>query len=188
MPILGIIASAITGNLVTNSYESIATVTVGSGGSSTIEFTSIPSTYKHLQIRGIARVDRSTTQTYLRLRFNSDSGTNYSYHGVSGNGSTTGTDAGASQDFIETLRFPGATSTANIFGAIVIDILDYANTNKYKTTRALGGADQNGSGEIWLQSGNWRNTTAISSITLLEAITGNFVQYSTFALYGIKGS
>ena len=92
------------------------------------------------------------------------------------------------KDFIETLRFPGATSSANIFGAIVIDILDYANTSKYKTARLLGGADQNGSGEVWSHSGNWRNTTAISSIKLLEAVTGNFVQYSHFALYGIKGA
>jgi hypothetical protein len=52
MPILGIIASAITGNLVTTSYESIETVTVGSGGSATVlTFSSIPATYTHLQIR-----------------------------------------------------------------------------------------------------------------------------------------
>ena len=172
---------------VPNSFESIATVSV-STAQAEIEFTSIPATYTHLQIRGIARVSRSTTATYLRLRFNNDATTAYSYHGVSGNGSTTGTDAGASQDFIETLRFPGATSSANIFGAIVIDILDYANTSKYKTARLLGGADQNGSGEIWFHSGNWRNTTAISSIKLLEAVTGDFVQYSHFALYGIKGA
>jgi hypothetical protein len=55
MPILGIIASAITGNLVTTSYESIATVTVGGGGAATVAFTSIPATYTHLQIRGIGR-------------------------------------------------------------------------------------------------------------------------------------
>ena len=180
-------SNSITTSAPLSSYESIATVSV-STAQAEIEFTSIPATYTHLQIRGIARVSRSTTGTYLRLRFNNDSTTAYSYHGLEGNGSTTAIDTGVSQDFIETLRFPGATSSANIFGAIVIDILDYANTSKYKTARLLGGADQNGSGEVWSHSGNWRNTTAISSIKLLEAVTGNFVQYSHFALYGIKGA
>jgi hypothetical protein len=172
----------------TGAMVAIGMVQVGAGGQAEINFTSIPSTYKHLQIRGIVRVNRATTGTYLRLRFNNDATSTYSYHGLNGNGSTTGTDAGANQDFIEVLRFPGATASANIFGAVVIDILDYANASKYKTARLLGGADQNGSGEIWLHSGNWRDTAAISSIKLLEAVTGDFVQYSQFALYGIKGA
>ena len=188
MPILGVIASSTRQSLSVSSYESIATVSVATAQSE-IEFTSIPSTYTHLQIRGIARVSRATTETYLRLRFNNDTGTDYSYHGINGNGSTTGVDAGSNDTFIETLRFPGSTSSANIFGAVVIDILDYANSNKYKTARILGGADQNGANSsIWIHSGNWRDTSVISSIKLLEAVTGNFEPYSHFALYGIKGA
>jgi predicted patatin/cPLA2 family phospholipase len=81
----------------------------------------------------------------------------------------------------------GGGMTASTFGAGVIDILDYADTNKFKTTRTLNGVSSNASSAIdyiFLVSGLWRSTSAITSITL----TGNnFAQYSHFALYGIKG-
>ena len=70
-----------------------------------------------------------------------------------------------------------------IFGTFIVDILDYANTNKYKTMRALDGFDANGSGYAVLWSGNWRSTSAVSTITITG---GTFAQYSSFALYGIK--
>ena len=78
-----------------------------------------------------------------------------------------------------------ANSTANCFGVAVIDILDYANTNKYKTYRSLTGGDANGSGQVLLRSSNWRSTSAVTSMTLYPGV-GNFTQYSSFALYGIK--
>jgi hypothetical protein len=85
------------------------------------------------------------------------------------------------------MRTPGASSTASIFGVAVCDILDYTNTNKYKTVRSLSGHDQNGSGYVTLMSGSWRNTAAITSITILRDSGGaNLTQYSQFALYGIK--
>jgi hypothetical protein len=74
------------------------------------------------------------------------------------------------------------------FGAVVIDILDYANTNKYKTIRSLSGTSyNNNNGAVGLFSGSWRNTNAITAITL-QASAANLAQYSQFALYGIKGS
>jgi hypothetical protein len=78
-----------------------------------------------------------------------------------------------------------AAGYTNMFGAGVIDILDYANTNKYKTSRLLGGEDLNGSGRVYLMSSNWQKTTAITQIDL-SFETGNCMQYSQFALYGIK--
>ena len=168
------------------SYESIATVTVGSGGSSSISFSSIPSTFKHLQVRGIMRDTRATNPDSLLLTFNSDSSTNYSYHYLNGDGSIVDANAGTSANYIFLSRFAGANQTANAFGAIVIDVLEYANTNIYKTTRSIGGYDANGVGAIKLDSGNWRSTSAITSLTLTPANT-SFVQYSSFALYGIKG-
>ena len=75
----------------TNSYESIATVTVGAGGSSSISFSSIPSTYKHLQIRSINL--SSSTDNNILMRFNSDSGANYSRHYVYGDGASVGASA-----------------------------------------------------------------------------------------------
>ena len=171
----------------TNSYESIATVSLGSSQSS-IEFTSIPSTYTHLQLRGISRTDRAVSLTYLKMQFNAAAGTAYSYHALIGNGTAASTDATSNDAWITILRSTGTSATASIFAPTVIDILDYKDTNKYKTTRALGGADLNGSGEIVFQSGLWRSTSAITSIKFTDATGSNFVQYSSFALYGIKGA
>jgi hypothetical protein len=171
---------------VTNSYESIATVTVGGGGSSSISFTSIPATFKHLQIRGIARGNGGAFYDRPLLQFNSDTGSNYSWHYLEGYNTSAGAGAGASQTFIsEYYAAAGAGAGASVFGAMVLDILDYADTNKYKTTRSLAGIDSNTvGGALQLASGSWRNTAAISTITL-SGFT--FQQYSSFALYGIKG-
>ena len=189
MPILGIIASSITGNLVTNSYESIATTTVGAGGSSTITFSSIPSTYKHLQLRYLCRSNRSgSSQDFVKVQFNSDTATNYSYHSLSGDGTAASAGDGANSDTLAQFYMAGATTAASTFAGGVIDVLEYKNTNIYKTVRILNGMDINaGTGRIQLWSGNWRNTNAVSTITLTSLNAASFVQYSSFALYGIKG-
>jgi len=171
----GLIASSISGNLSSN-FDSIQTVTVGAGGSSSISFTSIPSIYKHLQIR-------STTLTNaggINIRFNSDTGSNYTYHQLYCDGSTVMANSGTAQTsgFIGYSNIAGSNPTVG-----VCDILDYQNANKYKTHRSLSGTDANGSGTITFFSGLWLNTAAITSINLI----GTFAQYSSFALYGIKG-
>ena len=168
-------------------YESISTVSVGSGGVSSISFTSIPSTYTHLQIRGIARTARTGQNgDFFKTTFNSDTGTNYSWHLVSGDGASTGVPGGSTVAYMEFDRFSTNTANTNVFGAAIMDIFDYGNTNKYKTIRYIGGYDNNGSGEIQFGSGNWRSTSAITSITLTQSGAYNILQYSRFALYGIK--
>lgn len=187
MPILGIIASSITGNLSTTSYESIATVTVGSGGSSSITFSSIPNTYKHLQIRAIGRAAAAQTAGEAQIRINSDSGSSYTYHNLRGNGASTSADGSSALTYMYSqFRFAGGNDTANTFGALVMDILDYANTSKYKTVRSLAGYDANGSGSIGLNSSVWLSTSAITSIVFEVQGSTNWAQYSQFALYGIK--
>jgi len=157
----------------------IQMVSVGAAGASTISFTSIPSTYTHLQIRGIAR---TATNVSLGLRFNSDTGSNYSRHYLNGNGTSAAAGGGANS----TSAYAGTTATAtSAFGANVIDILDYKNTSKYKTIRALSGGDNNGSGFVQFMSGNWRNTNAVTSIDIIQVDGDSFTQYTTFALYGI---
>lgn len=170
---------------VTNSYESIATVTVGSGGSSSVSFSSIPSTFKHLQIRFMAR--RSTTGAAdTGIVFNSDTGANYKSHYVIADGSSVSAGAPGGNTSVQNWYTPGSDATSGVFGIDILDVLDYQNTNKYKTTRTLSGFDNNGSGNVVFSSGLWMSTSAISSITLTPN-SGNFVQYSSFALYGIKG-
>ena len=170
-------------------FESIATVTVGAGGSTTISFSSIPSTYKHLQIRCIAKntYTAAAGNDNLTIQFNSDTASNYSRHALYGTGSsalafglTNTTFAGAG------IEPRSNAAEANVFGGSIIDILDYADTNKYKTVRSLSGSDRNGAGDIYLVSGNWRSTSAVTSITMGTDLNP-FAQYSSFALYGIKG-
>jgi hypothetical protein len=171
----------------TNSYESIATVTVGAGGSSSVSFTSIPSTYKHLQIRTIERAASNLSGDHPYIRLNNDSGNNYSWHRLNGNGTAAIAGSGSTQP---QMRYGYNTADAsfgsNIFSAVIIDILDYQNTNKYKTLRTLAGADNNGSGHLGLESGLWQSTTAVNRVDLFP-FSGNWAQYSQFALYGIKG-
>ena len=182
---IGIMASQISGHLTTpNNYESIATTTLSS--TNTISFSSIPATYTHLQIRVLARSQRADTGDLCNFRFNGDTATNYSAHQLNGDGATAGAGAWSSVAQIFGMRVAANSLSANVFGAGVVDILDYANTNKYKTTRSLSGYDANGSGEIYLMSGNWRSTSAITSITITPNVGTGFLQYSSFALYGVK--
>ena len=165
-------------------FESIATITVGAGGASSIEFTSIPGTYQHLQVRFIGHRDAAVSSANPLLRFNSDAGSNYSYHGLYGTGTAAAVEASASTTRITVGQISGDTYP-NIFGASVVDILDYSSTSKNTTVRSFGGHDRNGSGNIFLQSGAWLNTSAVTSI-LLFLNAGDWGEFSTAALYGVK--
>ena len=188
MPVLGIFASQITGHLYapTGSMYHIASTTL-STASSTVTFGSIPADYTHLQVRYTSKSSYTTgTADSILATFNSDSAGNYSYHFLRGDGSA----ASASNDVSVTYLWIGnqansGSGMTSIFGVSVIDILDYANTNKYKTIRTLCGYDSNGDGRIVLSSSNWRSSSAITSVSFTAA-NGNFQQYSSFALYGIK--
>ena len=167
-------------------FESIATVTVGSGGASSIEFTSIGSGWQHLQIRYLARL--ASAGEDVLMRFNGDTGTNYvRVHQLKGDGSSASAAALTSGTQIFPGFIPGSGDTASIFGAVVVDILDYTSTSKHKVTRSFGGADKNGSGDVYLRSGMWfpSSIAAITSIAL-TGNGGNFAQHTTAALYGIK--
>ena len=189
MPNLGIIASSISGNLWApgKDFDSIATVTLATS-TTTITFSSIPATYRHLQIRGIARATGSFTNTDGLIRFNSDTGANYAHHALYGDGATASATAGTSTTsgrFARNAQIANS-STASVFTGFVIDLLDYANTSKYKTLRTLVGYDANGSGVAELESSLWQSTSAVTQIDLTTD-GGNFAQYTQFALYGIKG-
>jgi hypothetical protein len=180
MPNLGIIASSLSGKLETNSFISIATTTVGTA-TSTITFSSIPSTYQHLQLRAFSN---STTGAPARIRFNSDSGSNYALQVIQGNSASVGVGGVTAQSGIDGII---SANASNVFGASIVDILDYTNTSKYTTIKAFDGYETGSSGTIYQYSGLWLNTSAISTITLTDSSGGNFNTYSSFALYGIKG-
>ena len=169
--------SMLAGNTPTSGpsdYESISTITVGSGGSTTITFSSIPSTYSHLQLRIVANSGGD------RLQFNSDTGSNYARHYIYGSGSAASAGGSSNTTYAAVGDY---TTTASFFPGTIVDILDYANTNKYKTVRSYTGFDNNTQGEVFQFSGHWRSNSAISSITITG---GTMAQYSTYALYGVK--
>jgi hypothetical protein len=181
------IAGLLTGGVAASltDYESIQTYSISTATSS-VTFSSIPSTYTHLQIRWIGQHSSNVVDTSMAVQFNADTGSNYSVHRLYGDGASAAAAAATSTTFMRADRLNAPSGASSIFGAGIIDILDYKDTNKYKTMRSLGGVDRNGSGQIFFNSGSWRNTAAITSITLYGADTGNFNQYSSFALYGIK--
>jgi hypothetical protein len=198
MPIVGTFAGASArayglgaGLALPGDFETIATATPSSV--STFTFSSIPQTYTHLQIRYIAK-GTSVSGGYptgLYVTFNADSAANYSNHNLRGNGASAASGANISTTSADAIVIlPGkATSNDNVtFGVGIVDFLDYANTNKYKTIRSLNGGDFNGSGTVFFASSNWRSTSAITSITFTCDVTylTNFLTNSHFALYGVK--
>lgn len=162
-------------------YEPIATTTLSSAASS-ITFSSIPATYTDLRL---VVVGTSATEGRLLLRFNSDSGTNYSYTVIKGDGTNTGSHRGTDQTYWRSYETVLPTSNA---GFAAVDIFSYAGSTN-KTLLYNGSMDKNGSGTTTLVVGLWRDTSAISSIVCysgnLTTTTYNFNTGTTATLYGI---
>lgn len=167
------------------SMEPISAITL-STSSDSVTFNNIPGTYSHLQLRLLARTSRAEIDDGFEIQLNGDTGTNYRYHYLNGSGSTTFAYTEGSMTGLVAPVVAGASAGASIFGAVIMDILDYSNTNKYTTTRASGGIDNNGSGAVRTQSGLWLNTAAVTSMKIQSNALGDFVTNSSFSLYGIK--
>jgi len=177
--------SLLAGNAAFNpsSYESIATAT-GTGSSGTITFSSIPATYSSLQVRYSLLMGAAGDNVIMR--FNSDSGANYTRHILYGTGSAVTASGSTGVTSIGVGSYFNGAATANP-NVGIIDIHNYASTTQNKTVRTIAGIDLNGSGDIDLTSGLWINTAAVSTVTL--SVVGNtFSTGSTFSLYGIKGA
>ena len=164
---------------IVGSYDALASVTVPSGGVSSVTFAGIPTGYSHLQIRG-TYLNSSAGSALINL--NGDTTNTWPFHQLYGTGSSAVSNASTTSTFGQ-LSYGDGSSTAPV--GFVCDILDYANNNKYKTFRTLSGNDTNGAGYILLRSNLWQSTSAITSM-VLTAQSGSFAQYSSFALYGVK--
>jgi len=172
-------------------YEAIATVTVGSGGASSIDFTSIPATYTDLFLHVSARSNRAAQLDYWNLRFNNNSGTNYSARWLKAYGVNvleSSSNSGADKMFIGWVN--GNTATSNTFASTSIYIPNYAGSAN-KSVSSDGATENNASGnndfELGIIAGLWSSSSAINQVTLLPAV-GTLLQYSTATLYGIKNS
>ena len=138
-----------------------------------------------MQIRALVKSEGS--QDSVDMRFNSDTGNNYAYHSLYGTGSAASSEVSTSRSSAVTNIVAVASTNTSVFSVGVMDILDYTDTNKYKTTRCLSGSDVNGTGTVYLSSNVWMSTSAITTILIYPRAGADFNQYSHFALYGIKG-
>jgi hypothetical protein len=164
------------------SFDSIATFTPT--GTHTITFSSIPSTYKHLQVRmnGMSGAGGDL----LRFTVNGTSG-GYAFHYVDSNGSSATASANSSAS--TPILFNNNGMVATFPSVVIFDFIDYASTSKNKTIRVMYGANRNSTtgNSIGLLSALYPSTTAISSITIYNANSTNWNSGTSFALYGIKG-
>jgi hypothetical protein len=165
-------------------YEKIATTTLGSA-QATIDFTSIPSTYTDLRLVLVVRTTVASTTDNIRLRFNSDSGGNYSYVRLYGNGTNALSDSTTNASNANfTHQVPGGTAASNLFALCTADIFSYTGST-YKTLLATTANDMNGSGTTQATINLWRSTSSITSVNLFVGSGDNFAANTTATLYGI---
>jgi hypothetical protein len=157
-------------------YTPLANVTLSSSASS-VTFSSIPATYRDLVLVVEAT---STSLAYGKLEINSDTGSNYSYVLMQGNGSAaaSGSVGGVASGYFSPYDNPRFSTTAHLS---ITQIMDYAQTNKHKTWISRGNRAADGVGAV---AGRWASTNAITQIKL-SPTSGNWASGSTFALYGI---
>lgn len=185
--IMGILAQGVAAPpAAAGSYDLLETEIL-TGSQASVTFSSLNSTYgtdyQHLQIRMTGRcTTASTSDEEVFMQLNSDSGSNYASHRLRGSGSTVTSTAYATQTKLRAGFIPRDNETSGMFGATVIDILDPFETTKNTTIRLLSGSGALG---IYLFSGVWLNTSALTTILLYPEIN-SFVTGSRFGLYGLK--
>jgi hypothetical protein len=172
-----------------DTFIKIATVTVGSGGAASMDFTSIPSTYTDLVIYHSCRVNDASVAADMNIQFNSDTGANYSFRRLTGDGSNPASGSGSSNALFYLAGLGnGTTATANSFSNTMVYIPNYTASTQ-KSGSYDGVAENNATaGFDHLGAVIYTGTSAITSIKL-RAYSGNTIlQYSTATLYGISKS
>jgi len=189
MLLLGVLAAQAEGAApgVPGDYELLESEIL-TGSQASVTFSDLNSTYgstyQHLQLRMTARSDVAGNSDSLVANFNSDTGSNYAWHRMWGDGSSAQSDGASSQTFLRTGVISGDTSTADSFAGLVMDILDPFETTKNTSLKTLSG--QTSSFFIFQWSGLWLSTAAVTTITLEPQNGSNFVSESRFSLYGLR--
>lgn len=167
-------------------YDLIASQVLSTTASA-VTFTGIPATFKHLELRIVSRSNYGDSQNYIRVRANGDSAGNYSQHYLQGTGSVVGSTGFGDQSFIYAGNHSANTATTSSFGASIVQITDYAKTDKFKTARTIAGHHSGSTQNMYILSSAWRSTSAITSLEITNLISSSFVAGSRFSLYGIAG-
>lgn len=174
-----------------NTMTLINSSTVGSGGTNSVTFSSIPSTYTDLVIIISAKVSETGGSQDLAIRFNSDTGSNYTYKELYAYQTTVGQGGSTTTTRHNTITHGGG-GTANTFNNVEIYIPNYSSS-AYKASSVNATVENNTATsdvewQIRMQAWTWNSTSAISAIQVYDPLGGNLVQYSTVYLYGIKNS
>jgi hypothetical protein len=173
------------------SYTLISSVTVGAGGASSIDFTSIPQTYTDLQVVTSMRSTRSGVSNEITfLRINGDTGSNYYYNFLRGDGSTAASGTGSAITGIYVASTPAGNATASIFQNGSIYIAKYTGTVDIKSVMSSSRMENNGTTGVWTESmaAIWNSTSAVTSLKLYLENGPTYAQYTTAYLYGIKNA
>jgi hypothetical protein len=164
-------------------YEPIATQTLGSAAA-TVTFSSISGAYTDL-VLVVANIKNASSSATPFVYFNGDTATNYSGTILEGNGTTaqSGSRTNNANGVPAGGTFVGGSTTVPY--QFIMNIMNYSNTTTYKTTISRYGLS---SAEVEVDVGLWRNTAAITSLTIKNDAGSNFTVGSTFSLYGIKAA
>jgi hypothetical protein len=167
-------------------FELISTSLINAGGTYSVDFTSISSSYTHLQLRIVAESNQSVASDQLLIKVNSVAAGNYGRHRTYSVGGSPFAAGGSGDSIIPYI--PGSADGTNIFGFVIAEFMDYTNTNKLKTIRMMNGF-QGPSGR-WqeFQSGLYNSTSAITAINVSINSGYYFNTGTRLSLYGIKGS
>ena len=166
-------------------YIKIASNTVGSGGVSSVTFSSIPSTYTDLILFSSVRCTAAEDSFYLR--FNNDSGSNYSWRRFLGDGSSASSSGATGNVQIPNQFMAESSYTANTFSNNMAYIPNYASSNMKSVSLDSVNETNATNPRMNIAAGLWSGTAAITQVNLIPG-AGNFAQYSTFTLYGISNA
>ena len=163
------------------------------GASATsVSFTSIPASYDHLVLLSSARSDVSSYTSFMNFQVNGDTGSNYSRTALNANTSTINSVAGTGGTVWTYNYIAAASALADTFGTCETWFMNYSNTTNYTQimTRSVL-ANNSSSASQWgvrFEGGLWINTAAVNRVDALQSGGDDFVQYSSFTLYGINGA
>jgi len=171
--------------------EAIQTTYLEVDNVTTVTFTSIPATYEHLQLRVSTHDQYATNTDQLYVRLNNDSGSNYSNHWMQGySGSGVGATASTGDSYAKWGDAVGGNNAATEYSNSVIDILDYANTNKNTTVQYFSGSvpSLSAASTVKLGSSLWDATSAVNEIYVYVINTPAFQRGTEMTLYGLNSS
>jgi len=172
-----------------NTFELIASSTVGAGGAASIDFTSIPSTYTDLCLKFSIRTTRTgSVEDAVRIQFNASGGTAYTSRMVYGSGTGAGSTNYTSSAYVISFSTSTADATGSTFGNGEMYIPNYAGSTNKSTSTDLVSENNATAATAGLNAGLWSNTAAINQITITSNSSSNLVQYSTAYLYGVKNA